>query len=43
MEQGQPVSRVARDLGMSRATLYRRIANLDARQWIASHPGTTGT
>ncbi|WP_459312682.1 helix-turn-helix domain-containing protein [Arthrobacter sp. MDT2-2] len=43
IEQGQPVSRVARDLGMSRATLYRRIANLDARQWIASHPGTTGT
>lgn len=43
IEQGQPASHVARDLGMSRATLYRRIAHLDARQWIASHPGTTGT
>ncbi|MCU1631420.1 MAG: Site-specific recombinase [Micrococcaceae bacterium] len=30
IEQGQPASHVARDLGMSRATLYRRIANLDA-------------
>ena len=25
-----------RDLGMSRATLYRRIGELDARQWITS-------
>lgn len=41
IEQGQPASHVARDLGMSRATLYRRIANLDARQWIATHPGPT--
>ncbi|MBG6226799.1 DNA invertase Pin-like site-specific DNA recombinase [Arthrobacter sp. CAN_A2] len=37
IEQGQPASHVARDLGMSRATLYRRIANLDARQWISTH------
>lgn len=36
IEQGQPASHVARDLGMSRATLYRRIAALDARQWIAT-------
>ncbi len=35
IEQGQPASHVARDLGLSRATLYRRIANLDARAWIA--------
>jgi DNA invertase Pin-like site-specific DNA recombinase len=40
IEQGQPASYVARDLGMSRATLYRRIANLDARQWIATHPSS---
>lgn len=38
IEQGQPASNVARDLGMSRATLYRRIAHLDAQQWIATHP-----
>jgi DNA invertase Pin-like site-specific DNA recombinase len=38
IDQGQPASHVARDLGMSRATLYRRIANLDARQWITTHP-----
>ncbi len=40
IEQRQPASHVARDLGMSRPTLYRRIANLDARQWIATQPGT---
>lgn len=34
---GQPATRVARDLGVSRATLYRRIGELDARQWITSH------
>jgi DNA invertase Pin-like site-specific DNA recombinase len=39
IEQGQPAAHVARDLGMSRATLYRRIANLDAQQWIATQPG----
>ncbi|MBJ2120352.1 helix-turn-helix domain-containing protein [Arthrobacter sp. MSA 4-2] len=36
IEQGQPASHVARDLGMSRATLYRRIANLDAQQWLST-------
>ena len=36
IEQGQPASHVARDFSMSRATLYRRIADLDAREWIAS-------
>ncbi|SDI69617.1 Site-specific DNA recombinase [Arthrobacter subterraneus] len=41
IEQGQPASHVARDLGMSRATLYRRIANLDAQQWVATYPGST--
>ncbi|TYD00598.1 recombinase family protein [Arthrobacter echini] len=38
IEQGQPASHVARDLGMSRATLYRRINNLEARDWLATHP-----
>lgn len=41
INQGQPASHVARDLGMSRATLYRRINNLDARQWLATHPVPT--
>jgi DNA invertase Pin-like site-specific DNA recombinase len=36
IEQGQPASHVARDLGMSRATLYRRVANLDAELYIAA-------
>ncbi|WP_328588695.1 helix-turn-helix domain-containing protein [Arthrobacter cheniae] len=40
IEQGQPASHVARNLVMSRATLYRRIANLDAKQWITAHPGS---
>lgn len=31
----EPAVHVARDLGMSRATLYRRIAEADARNWIA--------
>jgi DNA invertase Pin-like site-specific DNA recombinase len=39
IEQGQPASHVARDLGMSRATLYRRISHLDAQQWVATHQG----
>ncbi len=34
---GQPAIEVARDMGMSRATLYRRIANLNAREWITRH------
>ncbi|MEG9249997.1 recombinase family protein [Arthrobacter sp. Soc17.1.1.1] len=38
IEQGQPASHVARDLGMSRATLYRRIAHLEAQQWVTSYP-----
>lgn len=33
---GQPATHVARDLGMSRATLYRRIAENDAQQWITT-------
>jgi len=36
IDAGQPATHVARDLGMSRATLYRRIGELDARQWITS-------
>jgi DNA-binding phage protein len=40
IERGQPASHVARGPGMSRATLYRRIANLDARPWaMIHHPG----
>ncbi|WP_372700096.1 recombinase family protein [Arthrobacter sp. JSM 101049] len=34
---GQPAIEVARDLGMSRATLYRRIADLDAKEWLRRH------
>ncbi|RNL55629.1 recombinase family protein [Arthrobacter oryzae] len=36
IDTGQPATQVARDLGMSRATLYRRMGELDARQWITS-------
>ncbi|MET4540888.1 DNA invertase Pin-like site-specific DNA recombinase [Arthrobacter bambusae] len=39
IEQGQPASHVARDLGMSRATLYRRIAHLEAQQWVITQQG----
>ncbi|PYI37043.1 hypothetical protein CVS30_17480 [Arthrobacter psychrolactophilus] len=35
IEAGEPATHVARDLSMSRATLYRRMAELDARDWIA--------
>ena len=35
IEAGEPATHVARDLGMSRATLYRRLAEGDARSWIA--------
>lgn len=35
VEAGEPATHVARDLGMSRATLYRRMAELDARDWMA--------
>jgi len=31
---GEPAIQVARDLGMSRATLYRRIAGIEAQRWI---------
>ncbi|QCO98458.1 recombinase family protein [Arthrobacter sp. 24S4-2] len=31
---GEPATQVARDLGMSRATLYRRIAGIEAQHWI---------
>lgn len=34
IEAGEPATHVARDLGMSRATLYRRMAELDAREWV---------
>lgn len=33
---GEPATHVARDLGMSRATLYRRIAAIEAQQWIST-------
>lgn len=33
---GQPATHVARDLGMSRATLYRRIAENEAKTWITT-------
>lgn len=36
MDAGQPATQVARDLGMSRATLYRRMGELDARKWITA-------
>ncbi|MFJ7751821.1 recombinase family protein [Arthrobacter sp. NPDC097144] len=35
IEAGEPATHVARDLGMSRATLYRRMAELDASEWMA--------
>lgn len=41
IEQGQPASHVARDLGMSRATLSRRIAHLDAQQRVSTRAGHT--
>lgn len=36
IDGGEPATHVARDLGMSRATLYRRIAELKAKQWVKS-------
>ena len=33
---GEPATQVARDLGMSRATLYRRIASIEAQHWIST-------
>lgn len=37
IDSGQPTITVARDMGMSRATLYRRIADLDANEWLRRH------
>ena len=37
VDAGEPATQVARDLGMSRATLYRRMAGLDAREWAEKH------
>lgn len=34
IEAGEPATHVARDLDMSRATLYRRVAEFDAREWV---------
>ena len=39
IDAGQPATHVARDLGMSRAPLYRRIADLDAKEWIRNLHG----
>ncbi len=36
IDAGEAATHIARDLGMSRATLYRRIGELDARQWVTS-------
>lgn len=36
IEGDQPATHVARDLGMSRATLYRRIAAIEAQHWISN-------
>ncbi|WP_426977761.1 recombinase family protein [Pseudarthrobacter sp. O4] len=33
---GEPATHVARDLGMSRATLHRRIASIEAQHWIST-------
>lgn len=34
IDGGQSGTQVAMDLGMSRATLYRRLAQIEAREWI---------
>ncbi|MGP5394890.1 recombinase family protein [Arthrobacter rhombi] len=36
IDSGQPAIEVARDLGMSRATLYRRIATIEATKWVSN-------
>lgn len=36
IDASQPATHGARDLGISRATLYRRIADLDAKQWLGT-------
>lgn len=37
LEAGESATHVARDLGMSRATLYRRIAGIEAHHWVAHY------
>lgn len=37
IDAGQPATHVARDMSMSRATLYRRIAEIEAKEWIRTH------
>ncbi|WP_460462445.1 recombinase family protein [Arthrobacter pigmenti] len=34
IDAGEPATQVARDMGMSRATLYRRVDELEAREWV---------
>ena len=34
IDGGQSGTQVAKDLGMSRATLYRRMAEIEAREWV---------
>ncbi len=34
IDGGQSGTQVAKDLGMSRATMYRRMAEIEAREWI---------
>ncbi|MDO5753194.1 recombinase family protein [Arthrobacter sp.] len=36
IDGGQSGTQVAKDLGMSRATMYRRMAQIEAREWIES-------
>ena len=36
IDAGQSATPAARDLGMSRATLYRRIAEIEAQNWITT-------
>ena len=36
IDGGQSGTQVAKDLGMSRATMYRRMAQIEAREWIGS-------
>ncbi len=40
---GEPATQVAKDLGMSRATLYRRIAGIEAQHWINTQDAISST
>ena len=40
---GEPATQVAQDLGMSRATLYRRIAGIEAQHWINTQDAIAST